>query len=151
MPRHPSVPDDQTGWVRLGVVTTDAATIAIVGAEMAASLGDEWLGRYLGDDGKPLEIPKDDMGEFEEFEAGDDGDRAVMFTTHSDGGYVVEGRFGDLYGDDHLCLMEVRIRIWGCLCTCHDGEPARENTCDGDCHDEDPAPDGDAGETTEDG
>jgi hypothetical protein len=33
-------------------------------------------------------------------------------------------------------LTEVRIRIWGCGCTCHDEDP--ENTCDADCHDEDP-------------
>jgi hypothetical protein len=139
MPRHPSVPSDQTGWVRLGVVDTDTATIAIVAPELAASLGDEWTGRYLDENGEPLETPNDDTGEFEELEYGENGDRSVLFTTHCDGGYLVEGRFGDMYGDDHLCLMEVRIRIWYCQCTCHDQDEDARSRCAGDCHDADPA------------
>jgi hypothetical protein len=138
MPRHPSVPADQTGWVHLGVVDTDTATITIVAPELAASLGDEWTGRYIDEDGEPLKNPKDDLAEFEELEYGENGDRAVLFTTHADGGYVIEGRFGDLYGDNHLCLMEVRIRIWSCLCTCHDQDQDAALACEGDCHDADP-------------
>jgi hypothetical protein len=137
--RHPSVPGNQTGWVHLGNVSTDTATITIVAPEMAGSLGDQWTGRYLDEDGEPLEIPKDDMGEFEELEASEGGDTAVLFTTHADGFYAVEGRFGDMYGEDHLCLMEVRIRIWYCLCTCHDGQDPDHNRCDGSCHDADPS------------
>lgn len=140
--RHPSVPDNQTAWLRLGAVTTDTALIAIVAPEMAGSLGDEWTGRYLGEDGEPLQDPATtelhDVAEFEEFEAGDT--RAVLVATHADGGYVVEGRFGEVYGGGHMSLMEVRIRIWCCECTCHDSDPDGGATCDGDCHDADPLP-----------
>ena len=37
MPRHLSVPDNQTGWIRLGTVTT-TAELAIVAPEIAAVL-----------------------------------------------------------------------------------------------------------------
>lgn len=78
MPRHPSVPDNQTGWIRLGAVTTDTAMLAIVAPESAGSLGDDWTARYFGDDGEPLERapgppPEHEMVEFEELEA--DGKR----------------------------------------------------------------------------
>ena len=84
---------------------------------------------------EPAETPEHELVEFEEIPVGDQ-DHAVLFTTGSDGGYLVDGRFGELYGDGHMSLTEVRIRIWGCACTCHDSDP--ENACDGDCHDEDP-------------
>jgi hypothetical protein len=138
MPQHSSVPKNLTGWIRLGVVTTDTATFAIVGAELAGILGDDWSARYVDEDGEPLpdsEV-RDEPVEFEEVPVGDQ-DRAVLFTTHSDGGYLVEGRFGEMYGDGHMSLTEVRIRIWGCECTCHEADP-ENNTCDGSCHDEDP-------------
>ena len=142
MPRHPSVPDNQTGWIRLDAVTTDTAMIAIVAPESAGSLGDDWTARYLDEDGEPLERPagpppEHEVVEFEELEAGDE--RAVLVTTLADGGYIVEGRFGDVYGEGHMTLLEVRIRIWGCCCTCHDSDPDGGATCDGDCHDEDPS------------
>jgi hypothetical protein len=109
---------------------------AIVTPEMSGVLCDKWMARYLGEDGAPLETPQDaDAGSFEEVEVGDD--RAVLVATGSDGGYAVEGRFGDTYGDGHMSLTEVRIRIWGCACSCHDEDP--ENTCEGDCHDADPS------------
>jgi hypothetical protein len=37
MPRHPSVPDNQTEWVRLGAVTT----------EQAKNIGKVWVGLAL--------------------------------------------------------------------------------------------------------
>jgi hypothetical protein len=142
MPRHPSVPENLTEWVHLGVVSTDTAMFAIVAPELAGILGDEWTSRYLDEDGEirepagPAEPePEHELVEFEEIPVCDQ-DHAVLFTTHSDGGYLVEGRFGEMYGDGDMSLTEVRIRIWGCDCSCHDGDP--ENTCDGDCHDEDP-------------
>jgi hypothetical protein len=141
MPRHHSVPDNQTGWIRLGTVSTDTAMFAIVAPEMAGVLGDDWTARYLGEDGEPLPPParpsEHELVEFEELDVGDD--KAVLFTTHCDGGYLVEGRFGDIYGGGHMSLTEVRIRIWVCECTCHDSEPDGGATCDGDCHDEDPS------------
>jgi hypothetical protein len=147
MPRHPSVPGSLTGWVHLGAADTDTAMFAIVAPELAGILGDEWTARYLDEDGE--ERPRDldagpelhELVEFEEILVGDQGDRAVLITTHSDGGYPVEGRFGDIYGDGHMSLIEVRLRIWVCECSCH-GSTGRIDTCDGDCHDEDP------GETT---
>jgi hypothetical protein len=145
MTRHPSVPDNQTGWVRLGVVTTDTALLAIVGPEMAGVLSDTWLPRYIGEDGEPLERPPGQLPpehesvEFEELELGDEGDRAVLLDVHADGGYIIEGRFGDVYGEGHMTLLEVRIRIWGCCCTCHDSDSDGGARCDGDCHDEDPS------------
>jgi hypothetical protein len=141
MPRHPSVPENLTGWIHLGVASTDTAMFAIVAPELAGILGDEWASRYVGDDGEPLPEPagpaEHELVEFEEIPVGDQ-DHAVLFATGSDGGYLVEGRFGEMYGDGHMSLTEVRIRVWGCACTCHEEDP--ENTCDGDCHDEDPAP-----------
>jgi hypothetical protein len=108
---------------------------------MAGSLGDQWTGRYLDEDGQPLQRPEPsglrDVFEFEEFEAGDD--RAVLVATHADGGYIVEGRFGNIYSKDHMSLMEVRIHIWCCECTCHDSDPDGGARCDGDCHDADPS------------
>jgi len=142
MPRHPSVPANRTGWVHLGAVDTDTAMFAIVAPELAGILGDEWTARYLDEDGEALpapdETPEHELVEFEEIEV-DGQDRAVLFTTHADGGYPVEGRFADL-GGGHMSLTEVRIRIWVCECTCH-GSTGRVDTCEGDCHDEDPAPD----------
>jgi hypothetical protein len=40
----------------------------------------------------------------------------------------------------NLTSYEVRIKLWGCGCTCHDSQLPEMNTCDGDCHDADPAP-----------
>lgn len=143
MPRHPSVPANQTGWVKLGVVGTDTALIAIVAPEVAGILGDEWGSRYLDEDGEPLPpadgpAPEHELVEFEEFPIGDDDDHAVLFTTHADGGYLVEGRFGDVMDNGRAELLEVRIRLWYCECTCHDDadEPPE---CQGTCHDADPA------------
>jgi hypothetical protein len=135
---HPSVPQNVTGWMRLGVVDTDTAMFAIVTPELAAILGDEWTSRYLDEDGQSREQtdPEHEMVQFEEMPVGDHDDSAFLFATGSDGGYAVEGRFGDPYGDGSMELIEVRIRIWGCGCTCHDSD--LDNTCDGDCHDEDP-------------
>jgi hypothetical protein len=137
MPRHPSVPENLTDWIHLGVVSTDTAMFAIVAPELAAELGDDWTSRYVGKDGQPREQanPEHEMVQFEEVPVGDQ-DSAFLFATGSDGGYVVEGRFGDIPGTGSADLVEVRIRIWGCGCSCHDGDP--ENTCDGGCHDEDP-------------
>jgi hypothetical protein len=141
MPRHPSVPENLTGWVHLAVVSTDTAMFAIVAPELAAILGDQWTSRYLDEDGQPREQtdPEHEMVQFEEVPVGEI-DKAFLFATGSDGGYAVDGRFGDMYGDGSVDLIEVRIRIWGCGCTCHETDP--ENTCDGDCHDDDPG-DGD--------
>jgi hypothetical protein len=138
--RHPSVPDNLTGWVQLGVVSTDTAMLAIVAPEMAGILSDEWNARYIGEDGKalprPASPPEHELVEFEEMPVGD-VDRAVLFATHNDGGWLVEGRFGDIYGG--MSLTEVRIRIWACECTCHDSQdPQQHVACEGDCHDEDP-------------
>ena len=138
MPRHPSVPGNLTEWIHLGVVSTDTAMFAIVAPEMAGILGDQWTSRYLDEDGEPREPDhqaEHELVQFEEMPVGDE-DTAVLFATGSDGGYAVEGRFGEMYGDGHMSLIEVRLRIWGCGCTCHDEDPG--NTCDGDCHDEDP-------------
>jgi hypothetical protein len=138
MPRHPSVPENLTGWIHLGVVSTDTAMFAIVAPELAGILGDDWASRYVGPDGEPLptpaEPPEHELVQFEEIPVGDQ-DHAVLFATGSDGGYLVQGRFAD-YGDGGAELAEVRIRLWGCGCACHAQDP--ENTCDGDCHDEDP-------------
>jgi hypothetical protein len=141
MPRHPSVPAGVTPWVHLGVVSTDTAMFAIVAPELAGILGDEWTARYLGDDGEQLpapdETPEHELVEFEEIVVGDH-DTAVLFTTHADAGYPVEGRFAD-DGDGHMSLAEIRVRIVVCECTCH-GETGRVDTCEGDCHDADPEP-----------
>jgi hypothetical protein len=137
MPRHPSVPQNLTGWIHLGAVTTDTAMFAIVAPELAVILGDDWTSRYLDEDGQPREStdPEHEMVQFEEMPVGDQ-DSAFLFATGSDGAYAIEGRFGDIYGDGSIDLLEVRIRIWGCECTCHQDHP--DNTCDGDCHDSDP-------------
>jgi hypothetical protein len=143
MPRHPSVPDNRTEWVHLGAVDTDTAMFAIVAPELAGILGDEWTARYLDEDGEARPRDPDaepelhELVEFEEVEIDDDQDRAVLFTTHADGAYPVEGRFADIGG--HMSLTEVRIRIWVCECTCH-GSTGRVDTCEGDCHDADPVP-----------
>lgn len=134
MPRHPSVPDNQTGWIPLGTATTDTAMFAIVAPEMAGVLGDDWTARYIGQDGEPLpepvETPEHELVQFEELEVGDH-DTAVLFATHIDGGYIVEGKFSGAE------LIEVRMRLWACDCSCHDSDDG-DLTCDGDCHDEDP-------------
>lgn len=137
MPRHPSVPASQTGWVPLGTVSTDTAMIAIVAPELAATLGDQWTARYLDDDGEPREpgpAQEHDLIEFEEVPVGDQ-DHAVLLAVHCDGGYLVEGKFADTPGGGAE-LTEVRIRLWACTCTCHDSDA--EPTCEGDCHDDDP-------------
>jgi hypothetical protein len=141
MPRHPSVPGNQTGWIHLGTVTTDTAMFAIVAPELARILGEEWTTRYLGEDGEPLPDPdtppEHELVEFEEVPVGDQ-DHAVLFTTHIDGGYIVEGKFGE-HAPGSPELIEVRMRLWACDCTCHDLDDT-DLFCDGDCHDEDPAP-----------
>jgi hypothetical protein len=62
----------------------------------------------------------------------------VLFATHCDGAWLVEGRFADGASGARE-LTEVRIKLWGCDCTCHDSQLPEMNTCDGDCHDQDPA------------
>jgi hypothetical protein len=134
MPRHPSVPGNQTGWIRLGIATTETGLLAIVSPENAGSLGDDWTSRHIGEDVEELsEHAEHELPEFQELVS--EGDSAVLFSTHEDGGYFVEGRFGDFMGG--TTLIEVRLRLWACGCRCHDGEPA-EVKCEGDCHDDDP-------------
>jgi hypothetical protein len=134
MTRHPSVPD-HIGWIHLGNVTTGTALIAIVAPEVAAVLGDTWTGRYLHDDGTQRDTPLPDVGEYEEVELGDQS--GVLVHVFADGMWIVEGRMAD--EDDHASLSEIRIRLWSCDCTCHDGEDPAEHLCQGDCHDADPA------------
>ena len=85
---HPSVPDNQTGWVTLGTITTDTAMLAMVAPEMAGLLSDTWTPRYLGEDGQPLppadEMPEHELIEFEELQLGDEGDRAVLLAAAHD-------------------------------------------------------------------
>ena len=127
---HPSTPAQQTGWVKLGVVSTDTAGFAIVAPEIAAILGDDWCAKVEHE-------TSEDLVQFEQVNVGEH-DTAVLFSTGSDGGYLVQGRFGSIYGDDDASLIEVRIRIWWCECTCHEHEEDDDN-CDGSCHDADPA------------
>ena len=144
MTRHPSVPADQTGWIPLGTATTDTAMLAFVDPAFAGLLGDLWASRYLDEDGDPLPRdndapePEHEIIEFEEMDLGDEGDQAVLISTHSDGGWIVEGRLGDMYGEGRMVLMEVRVRVWYCGCSCHE-DSDEPPACTGDCHDEDPA------------
>jgi hypothetical protein len=142
MPRHPSTPDNQSGWIHLGAASTETGLLAVVAPEIAAVLGGEWTARYLDDDGNPLpepaEPPRHELVEYEEIETGDDH-VAVLVATHADGAWKVDGKFADCPGGGRE-LIEVRIMLWGCECTCHDEQPAELNTCPGDCHDEDPHP-----------
>jgi len=138
MPRHPSKPS-QTGWVRIGDVTTDTGMLAIVAPEVAGDLSDTWTARYLDDNGEPLPDlggpAEHDLTEFEELQLGDD--TAILFATRIDGAYAVEARFIDTDGATEL--TEIRIRLWGCLCTCHgDGQDDGVTLCEGDCHNDDP-------------
>ena len=62
----------------------------------------------------------------------------MLFTTHSTA--ASWSRAASAGSGGSMELIEVRIRIWGCGCTCHDSQLPEMNTCDGDCHDADPAP-----------
>jgi hypothetical protein len=120
--------------------------IAVVAPEMAGLLGDEWTARYTDEDGEPgepgpqagEELAEHDLVEFEEVEVGDT-DSAVLIATHMDAGFPVEGRFSEDPSDGSMTLIQVRIRLWVCECTCHPST-GRIDTCEGDCHDADPVP-----------
>jgi hypothetical protein len=135
MPRHPSVPD-HLGWNHLGTVTAETAVLAIVDPGIAGLFGDHWASQYIGPDGEPLEVNPDEPLEDGEVQVGDEGDLAVTAAVYSDGAYIVEGRMADV--GDGAELREIRIRLWICECTCHEGEEPAEHLCEGDCHDADP-------------
>lgn len=135
MPRHPSVPD-HIGWIHLGNVTTETGLLAIIDPAMAGLFGDQWTSRYIGQDGEPLPVNPDEALDDGETEVGDEGDTAVTVHVAVDGAWIVEGRMADQ--GDSAQLSEIRIRLWGCECTCHEGEDPTEHLCEGDCHDADP-------------
>lgn len=145
----PLPPGEQTGWIRLGIASTETGMLAIVAPECAGILGDDWIARYVGEDGEllpePSAPPEHELLQFEELElVGEEDTTAVLITVAADGGYLVEGRFGDPMGDGSAELTEIRIRLWACGCECHDGQgDDAAIVCDGDCHgdcqDDDPA------------
>jgi hypothetical protein len=140
--RHPSVPN-AIGWILLGRVTTDTGALAIVGPEMAGLFGDQWTARWLDEHGELLQTPHPDELSEGEIPVGVDGDLAVLASVFADGTYIVEGRMADAGDGAELC--EIRIRLWICECTCHGEEDPAGHLCEGDCHDQDPAHDGDGG------
>ena len=130
MPRHPSVPDNQTRWIRLDAVTTDTAMIAIVAPESAGSLGNDWTARYLDEDGEPLERPlaRHPSTRYVEFE---DSKPAMkeslrLVTTHADGGYIIEGGRRRLRRRTHDPARGTDPDM-GCCCTCHDSDQERQH------------------------
>ena len=57
-----------------------------------------------------------------------------MFSTELPVAAIIEGRFGDVYDTGHMQLIEVRVRLWRCMCVFHDGQDIDEgDACDGTC------------------
>ena len=129
------VPADQTGWVRLGMISTRAGTLAIVDAEQAHALGDDWDSRIRQanqtlDHGQRSDVLITNRAT----EQVDLGGKSAMYVRVEQFGHPVEGRFGDVYGDGHMLLIEVRIRLWSCTCVCHEDQDIDEaDACDGHC------------------
>jgi hypothetical protein len=144
-PEH--VPADQTGWVRLGIVTSGHSPIAIVGADAAGALNAEWMRRRTASWETPSHAERSELlltgtQQSEEitlrYVPGDgdieDADSALMFHTEMPAAGIIEGRFGTVYSDGHMQLIEVRIRLWRCTCICHRDQDIDEaDACDGHC------------------
>ncbi len=124
---HRHVAKRTTDWVELGTISTNVAMFAIVAPSMAGALNGAWSD-YLG--GKLLERAADSIPTFDQWKLQDQlfnchgeqhnyQERALLFCTPDNGGYVVEGRFGPHYveeGQEHdpdvpVHLVELRIRL----------------------------------------
>lgn len=80
MPSRPSVPDNQTGWILLGIATTETGLLAIVAPGNAGSLGDDWTSSHIGEDAEGLPEPAEhELPEFQELVS--EGDSAVLFSS----------------------------------------------------------------------
>jgi hypothetical protein len=115
--RRISEPD--TDWVKLGMISTDTATFAIVDPCYADVLYRRW-NDYL--DAIGLTRGRVDQNpNFEEWHLQNHyhpaseypgmGESAVLFRSEDDGGWDVEGRFADYYRSGNMQLVEVRIRL----------------------------------------
>jgi hypothetical protein len=101
-------------WVKLGQASTDTAMLAIVDPCQADNLHRYWHGVYLPDICNPFkrQVRRPQFHEVKvdprpDYWLGD----AVLFETFCDGGYDVEARFCDVYGDGHMSICELRIRV----------------------------------------
>jgi hypothetical protein len=133
------VPADQTGWVRLGTISTRAGTLAIVDAEQANELGADWDNRVKASWNTTDRQEQEELvitnRQWQQITAG--GESALYFSVEQFG-HPVEGRFGDVYGTGHMSLIEIRVRLWTCACVCHEEQDIDEaDACDGTCcHDD---------------
>jgi hypothetical protein len=139
------VPADQTGWVRLGTVSAPNCPIAIVSAFGAAEVATKWDRRVEAswntlDRQEQEELLLTGSQQTEEIEVSYpwqgvvSKDDAILFSTDCPAVYPVEGRFGDIYGTGHMVLIEIRVRMWSCMCVCHDDQDIDErDACDGHC------------------
>ena len=109
--------EPDTDWVKLGMISTDTATFAIVDPCYADTLYKRWNDHL---DGIGLTRGRADQNpNFHEWhlqsryypDGPGMGESAVLFDTEMDGGWDVEGRFADYYRTGRMQLVEVRIRL----------------------------------------
>jgi hypothetical protein len=106
-------------WQTIGTVTTDTAALVITDPGASATLARAWYERL-----KRMSDPdREPLGNFEELKLDGEPERthpwveargtehALAIRTDSDGSYDVDARFCDLYGDGHLSICEVRLRL----------------------------------------
>jgi len=117
-------------WQTIGMVTTDTAALVIGDPGASATLARAWhesVGRMRDPDCRGCRVTPgckcEPMGNFEELELRGEPERthpwveargtehALVVDTGGDGGWHVEARFCDLYGDGHLSVCELRIRL----------------------------------------
>jgi|SRR5215207_4510506 len=129
-------------WQTIGMVTTDTASLVIADPGASATLARAWherVGRMRDPDCPGCLTPGckcEPMHNFEELKLTGDAElshpwveargteHALVLDTGGDGGWHVDARFCDYYGDGHLSVCEVRIRLHG-----HDeDDPDREAT-----------------------
>ena len=116
-------PQALTDWQKLGTITTSNGLFALVAPYYATTLGKWWNDVFLpeNDARRRGELPRTQPA-FEEVQLEQittsvtnpggyrDIETALLFQCDN-GGYDVEGRFCDIYGDGHMSLCEVRIRL----------------------------------------
>jgi hypothetical protein len=111
-------------WKRIGMITTGNGMFAIVPPYYGSSLRKWWNHDYL----PKLEEERQGLRprlrpQFEEVELQQvttsvtkpkgylDSESALVFQVESNGGYDVDARFCDPYGDGHMSICELRIRV----------------------------------------
>ena len=133
-----SEPLSVTDWQKLGTITTSNGMLALVAPYYANTLGRWWNDVFLAENEarRRGELPRTrpsfqgvKLEQVTTSVTNPDGYRdteTAVLVDCDNGGYAVEARFCDLYGDGHMSICDLRIRLHY-----HDGDEADEAVTDG--------------------